>query len=229
MTGLPNLHRDDAAASTTCSPSTSGSLLAAVAVDSFREVNDTLGHQVGDDLLREVAAPAARSPRPAALIGRIGGGRFARRRARGPMAGGDAGAVRPAAARAGRGRRAARRRRDAHPAVGRLRPRARSTATTPPRCSAAPRRRCTAPGTRTAGPVLWEPAYEVQGQRRLAVVMALREALAPRGDRRGLPAQGVGAAPAQVTGVEALARWTHPALGQRSTRTSSCRWPRPPA
>ena len=28
------------------------------------------------------------------------------------------------------------------------------------------------------GPVLWEPAYEVQGTRRLAVVMALREALA---------------------------------------------------
>src|SRR5207245_4308680 len=62
------------------------------------------------------------------------------------------------------------------------------------------------------GPVVWEPVYEVEGQRRLAVVMALREALASG-------AIGVGFQPKvdtvtrAVTGVEALARWTHPALG----------------
>jgi EAL domain-containing protein (putative c-di-GMP-specific phosphodiesterase class I) len=65
------------------------------------------------------------------------------------------------------------------------------------------------------GPVVWEPAYEVEGQRRLAVVMALREALASG-------AIGVGFQPKvdtltrAVTGVEALARWTHPALGSIS-------------
>jgi EAL domain-containing protein (putative c-di-GMP-specific phosphodiesterase class I) len=69
-------------------------------------------------------------------------------------------------------------------------------------------------GARNAhgGPVVWEPVYEIEGQRRLAVVMALREALAsgaigvafqPKLSSRGL----------DVTGVEALARWTHPALG----------------
>jgi EAL domain-containing protein (putative c-di-GMP-specific phosphodiesterase class I) len=62
------------------------------------------------------------------------------------------------------------------------------------------------------GPVIWEPVYEVEGQRRLAVVMALREALASG-------AIGVSFQPKiesttlNVTGVEALARWTHPALG----------------
>jgi EAL domain-containing protein (putative c-di-GMP-specific phosphodiesterase class I) len=62
------------------------------------------------------------------------------------------------------------------------------------------------------GPVVWEPAYEVQGTRRLAVSVAMREALAvgaigvvfqPKVDTTSL----------RVTGFEALARWTHPALG----------------
>jgi EAL domain-containing protein (putative c-di-GMP-specific phosphodiesterase class I) len=62
------------------------------------------------------------------------------------------------------------------------------------------------------GPVLWEPAYEVSGQRRLAVVMALREALAS--GAIGIAFQPkVDAATGEITGVEALARWTHPALG----------------
>ena len=63
------------------------------------------------------------------------------------------------------------------------------------------------------GPVVWEPAYEVQGQRRLAVVTALREALATG-------AVGVAYQPkvrldgGGCTGVEALARWRHPAMGE---------------
>ena len=62
------------------------------------------------------------------------------------------------------------------------------------------------------GPVLWEPAYEVQGQRRLAVVTALREALSS--GAIGVHFQPkVESLSGQVTGVEALARWTHPALG----------------
>ncbi|MFP5369181.1 MAG: putative bifunctional diguanylate cyclase/phosphodiesterase, partial [Actinomycetes bacterium] len=62
------------------------------------------------------------------------------------------------------------------------------------------------------GPVLWEPAYEVQGQRRLAVVTALREAVA--NGAIGVAFQPkVETSSGRVTGVEALARWTHPALG----------------
>jgi EAL domain-containing protein (putative c-di-GMP-specific phosphodiesterase class I) len=67
-------------------------------------------------------------------------------------------------------------------------------------------------GNAHGGPVLWQPAHEVRGQRRLAVVAALREALAAG-------AVGVAYQPKLSTatrtpsGIEALARWTHPALG----------------
>ncbi|MCU1674632.1 MAG: putative Diguanylate cyclase/phosphodiesterase, partial [Frankiales bacterium] len=62
------------------------------------------------------------------------------------------------------------------------------------------------------GPVVWAPAYEITGQRRLAVVTALREALAT--GAIGLAYQPkIDAASGATTGVEALARWTHPALG----------------
>jgi len=66
--------------------------------------------------------------------------------------------------------------------------------------------------TAHGGPVLWQPAYEVHGQRRLAVVAALREALAT--GALGVAYQPeVHAADRRTSGVEALARWTHPALG----------------
>jgi EAL domain-containing protein (putative c-di-GMP-specific phosphodiesterase class I) len=62
------------------------------------------------------------------------------------------------------------------------------------------------------GPVVWEPAYEVSGQRRLAVVTALREALAT--GAIGLAFQPkIDTVTGAASGVEALARWTHPALG----------------
>jgi EAL domain-containing protein (putative c-di-GMP-specific phosphodiesterase class I) len=62
------------------------------------------------------------------------------------------------------------------------------------------------------GPVLWAPAYEVEGQRRLALVSALRAALAY--DELGVAYQPkIDARTGSPSGVEALARWTHPALG----------------
>jgi EAL domain-containing protein (putative c-di-GMP-specific phosphodiesterase class I) len=62
------------------------------------------------------------------------------------------------------------------------------------------------------GPVVWEPAYEVKGQRRLAVVGALREALST--GAIGVAFQPkVDSVTGAPTGVEALARWTHSALG----------------
>jgi diguanylate cyclase (GGDEF)-like protein len=184
-------------------------VLAAIAVDSFREVNDALGHEVGDELLLEVTR-RIRLSYADALVGRIGGGRFA--------------LVVPAdtvghdPSMFGLGIRA---QVEGGAQLGPVGTHIRLSVG----CVAAPehgedaatliRRAETAMyGARNAhgGPVVWEPVYEVEGQRRLAVVMALREALSsgaigvafqPKLDATNL----------QVTGVEALARWTHPALG----------------
>ncbi|MCW2599542.1 MAG: hypothetical protein JWM02_1371 [Frankiales bacterium] len=208
LTNLPNLtevsRRIDAFLA-----SGAGAIVTAVAVDSFREVNDTLGHEVGDDLLLEVTR-RLRLSNPTAILGRIGGGRFAVC-VPADSFGGDA-------AMFGLGIRA---QVEGGAQLGPVGTHVRLSVG----CVIAPEH-----GTEAAtlirraetamysarhahgGPVTWEPAYEVQGQRRLAVVMALREALSSG-------AIGVAFQPKfhthtmQITGVEALARWTHPALG----------------
>jgi diguanylate cyclase (GGDEF)-like protein len=76
LTGLPNLAETTRRVGELLDDSRNGVILAAVAVDSFREVNDTLGHQVGDDLLLEVTRRLELAY-SGALLGRIGGGRFA--------------------------------------------------------------------------------------------------------------------------------------------------------
>ena len=186
-----------------------GVVLAAVAVDSFREVNDTLGHEVGDELLLEVTARLQRAV-PGALIGRIGGGRFAVA-VRADTAGGDPemfglnlrAHVEGSAQLGPVGT-------DVRLSVGVVRaPEHGSDAATLVR-----RAETAMYSARHAhgGPVLWEPAYEVKGQRRLAVVTALREALSS--GAIGVAFQPkVEASTGRVSGVEALARWTHPALG----------------
>ena len=184
-------------------------LVAAVAVDSFREVNDTLGHEVGDDLLVEVTRRLALS-HPHAIVGRIGGGRFAVA-VRSDEAWGDPSMF-------GLGIRAQVEGGAQLGAVGthvRLSVGVVSAPDHGRDAATLIRRAETAMyGARHSqgGPVVWEPAYEVQGQRRLAVVMALREALA--GGAIGVAFQPkLDTHTGQITGVEALARWTHPALG----------------
>jgi diguanylate cyclase (GGDEF)-like protein len=207
LTGLPNLAETTRLLAQALAQG--DVLVAAVAVESFREVNDTLGHEVGDYLLLEVTARLRRAC-PDAIVGRIGGGRFAVA-APADVAGHDPemlglgirAQVEGSTQLAGVGTHV-------RLAVGVVKAPEHGT-----EAATLLRRAETAMhGARDAhgGPVVWEPAYEVQGQRRLAVVSALREALStgaigvafqPKVDSRS-------SAP---TGVEALARWTHPALG----------------
>lgn len=209
LTGLPNLSEATRRLTALLQEHPEGVVVAAVAVDSFREVNDTLGHQVGDELLLEVTR-RLRLCTPEAVLGRIGGGRFAIA-VPADRAGGDpemfglglraqvegAAQIGPVGTHV-------------RLSVGVVRaPEHGDDAATLVR-----RAETAMYGARHAhgGPVLWEPAYEVEGQRRLAVVMALREALAS--GAIGVAFQPkVEATSGRVSGVEALARWTHPALG----------------
>ncbi|GAC1443928.1 MAG: hypothetical protein NVS3B26_21270 [Mycobacteriales bacterium] len=207
LTGLPNLahttHLIDELLAT------GDVLVAAAAVESFREVNDLLGHQAGDSLLLEVAR-RLREAVPYAVVGRIGGGRFAIA-VPAHVAGHDpemfglrVRAHVEASAHVGPVGSHVRL------SVGVVRAPDHGTvaATLLRRAETAMHSAQNAHG----GPVIWEPAYEVQGQRRLAVITALREALAT--SAIGLAYQPkVDTLTGRVTGVEALARWTHPALG----------------
>lgn len=53
------------------------SLFALLDLDRFKEINDQHGHDVGDEVLREVAARLEERLRPADFLGRLGGDEFA--------------------------------------------------------------------------------------------------------------------------------------------------------
>ena len=80
LTGLPNrkllLRRtEEALASAARSARVTGFLL--LDLDRFKEVNDTLGHPAGDQLLQTVAHRLTHSVRPGDLVARLGGDEFA--------------------------------------------------------------------------------------------------------------------------------------------------------
>lgn len=212
LTGLPNLSCMARLIDECLESAPDRLVLAAITVESFREVNDTLGHEVGDALLLETAQRLRRS-HPEAIIGRIGGGRFAVAM---PAAGDE---LSPHLF--GLGVRALV---EGEAYVGQVGTHVRlavGVAQAPEDGTDANtllRRAETAmTSARHAhgGPVAWAPAYEVQGQRRLAVVTALREAV--NTGAIGLAFQPkLDVQTGRVVGVEALARWTHPALGQVS-------------
>ncbi|WP_298672955.1 EAL domain-containing protein [uncultured Sphingomonas sp.] len=79
LTGLANRQRmrlslEKTLGSERNSPSSTGLFL--LDLDRFKAVNDTLGHQVGDELLKQVAHRLQRAVGDSGLVGRLGGDEF---------------------------------------------------------------------------------------------------------------------------------------------------------
>ena len=77
LTGLGNRALLRLRAQATASDDGPGHALMLVDLDHFKEINDTLGHPVGDDLLRQVAARLTAAVRPGDTVCRLGGDEFA--------------------------------------------------------------------------------------------------------------------------------------------------------
>ncbi|BEP11732.1 cyclic Di-GMP phosphodiesterase RmdB [Acidothermaceae bacterium B102] len=80
LTGLPNrkyLLRDADEALDAARQDGTGIALCLLDLDRFKEVNDTLGHQVGDRLLQLVATRLSAAVRPTDTVARLGGDEFA--------------------------------------------------------------------------------------------------------------------------------------------------------
>jgi diguanylate cyclase (GGDEF)-like protein len=78
LTGLANRQRMRATLDKTLGPQSGANTTALflLDLDRFKAVNDTLGHQVGDVLLKQVAQRLQRSVGEAGLVGRLGGDEF---------------------------------------------------------------------------------------------------------------------------------------------------------
>jgi diguanylate cyclase (GGDEF)-like protein len=81
LTGLPNrtalFEELEKLPSTGVRPAGERAAFLFVDLDGFKKVNDTLGHQAGDDLLRETAELLRHAVRPGDVVARLGGDEFA--------------------------------------------------------------------------------------------------------------------------------------------------------
>ena len=79
LTGLPNRRRfrEHLDAKLACDPGAQVVAVLSIDLDRFKNVNDTLGHPVGDELLRLVALRLRECVRPSDLVTRLGGDEFA--------------------------------------------------------------------------------------------------------------------------------------------------------
>ena len=80
LTGLPNRELFRMRVARACEEGERTNRSAAVLLidlDHFKEINDTLGHHVGDDLLRVVASRLVATLRPDDMVARLGGDEFA--------------------------------------------------------------------------------------------------------------------------------------------------------
>jgi diguanylate cyclase (GGDEF)-like protein len=77
MTGLANRTQFQARLAEICEPHRPGGALMLVDLDGFKEVNDTFGHDVGDECLVEISRRLSAECLCADLVARIGGDEFA--------------------------------------------------------------------------------------------------------------------------------------------------------
>jgi diguanylate cyclase (GGDEF)-like protein len=214
LSGLPNRRYFHELLDTALVAARSGGTGVAVAMldlDRFKEINDALGHETGDALLREVGVRLRVHLEGRGIVARLGGDEFAvllpTDRAT------EAAAVAAAAELAGVVERAIR--------IGPLTISARASIGV----AAAPQHgddaetlirhadvAMYAAKENRSGLTLYEPAVDVNSPQRLALIADLRTAV-ERGDLLVMFQPKVDPRTGRVVGAEALARWQHPTLG----------------
>ncbi|NEM07443.1 EAL domain-containing protein [Geodermatophilus normandii] len=76
LTGLPNRARLLELIGEALAEEAGRTALLFLDIDGFKTINDSLGHEVGDELLRQVGARLAHQIRPGDAVGRLGGDQF---------------------------------------------------------------------------------------------------------------------------------------------------------
>jgi len=190
-----------------------GGVLLLLDIDRFHEINDTLGHDAGDQILCEVSRRLESAPTHGALVARVGGDQFAL-----AIPGQAGGEVARLAALAVKSRVDGPVRFDNVSADLRITigmARAPEHGSDPATLLRRAEMAMTVAKGTASGIGEWEPGYERDGSRRLQVLAGLRQALSQSQltvEFQPKLILGSGA----VTGFEALVRWRSEELGSVS-------------